>query len=119
MCASIHRNWYFIRICALGKVEASIIERENPLDIIKLCEELVNILSDANMKVTLPMLARVAILRQILIEVSGSSKFWEKVDAQLAEIREEPDEARVSKNIAKVLKNDCRHYGSPDLTLFT
>ncbi|KAJ6609614.1 hypothetical protein B0H10DRAFT_1954441 [Mycena sp. CBHHK59/15] len=98
--------------------ETTIEEREAPLDIIKLCEELVNIVPDADMKVTMPMLAHVAILHQIIIDVSGSSKFWEKVDEELATLHDEPDEKILSKNIAKVLKADCRCYGNPDLALF-
>ncbi|KAJ6632089.1 hypothetical protein B0H10DRAFT_2250924 [Mycena sp. CBHHK59/15] len=98
--------------------ETTIEEREDPLDIIKLCEELVNIVPDADMKVTMPMLACVAILRQIIIDVSGSSKFWEKVDEELATLHNEPDGKILSKNIVKVLKADCCRYGNPDLALF-
>ncbi|KAJ7615957.1 hypothetical protein FB45DRAFT_1064143 [Roridomyces roridus] len=46
--------------------------------------------------------------RQVFLDVAGGSKFWEKVDEQLGQLREEPDESRVSKKIARVLKNDCR-----------
>ncbi|KAJ6609290.1 hypothetical protein B0H10DRAFT_2226036 [Mycena sp. CBHHK59/15] len=98
--------------------ETTIEEREDPLDIIKLCEELVNIVPDADMKVRMPMLARVAILHQIIIDVLGGCKFWEKVDEELAMLRDEPNEKILSKNIVKVLKADCRCYGNPDLPLF-
>ncbi|KAJ6622268.1 hypothetical protein B0H10DRAFT_1944668, partial [Mycena sp. CBHHK59/15] len=67
--------------------ETTIEECEDPLDIINLCEELVNIVPDADMKVRMPMLARVAILHQIIIDVSGGCKFWEKVDEELATSR--------------------------------
>ncbi|KAJ7135242.1 hypothetical protein C8R43DRAFT_1132781 [Mycena crocata] len=101
---------------------AAVIEnREDPLDIIKLCESLVGLVPDASLKVTLPMLGCVALLRQILVDVNGGPKFWEKVDEQLVMIRSkyEEDEAWISKAIGKVLKNDCRTYGSPDLSVFT
>ncbi|KAJ7719038.1 hypothetical protein B0H16DRAFT_1700420 [Mycena metata] len=95
--------------------------REDPLDIIKLCEALVDIVPDAAVEVTLPLLGRVALLRQILIDVNGGPKFWDKVDEQLTGLREkyDNDETRISKAIGKVLKNDCRTYGSPDLSIFT
>ncbi|KAJ6522639.1 hypothetical protein DFH09DRAFT_1421575 [Mycena vulgaris] len=101
--------------------EVVVTDLEESFDIIKLCEALVAIVPDAGMKVTLPMLGRVALLRQVLVDVSGGSKFWEKVDEQLAFVREkyENDEARISKAIAKVLKHDCRTYGNPDLSIFT
>ncbi|KAF7371506.1 hypothetical protein MVEN_00005400 [Mycena venus] len=100
--------------------ETVLTNREDPLDIIQLCEALVNIVPDAGVKVTLPMMGRVAILRQVLIDESGGPKFWERVDEQLSKIREkyENDESRISRAIAKVLKNDCRTYGSPDISLF-
>ncbi|KAJ7937502.1 hypothetical protein B0H13DRAFT_2302667 [Mycena leptocephala] len=76
---------------------------------------------DAGMRVTLAMLGRVALLRQVLIDVKGGQKFWEKVDEQLAMLREKYDnnEAAISKAIAKVLKHDRRAYGNPDLSIFT
>lgn len=42
--------------------DTTISDREDPLDIIKLCEGLVDLVPDAGVKVTLPMLGRVAIL---------------------------------------------------------
>ncbi|KAJ6530499.1 hypothetical protein DFH09DRAFT_1184097 [Mycena vulgaris] len=101
--------------------EVVVTDLEESFDIIKLCEALVAIVPDAGMKVTLPMLGRVGLLRQVLLDVSGGSKFWEKVDEQLVFVREkyENDEARISKAIAKVLKHDCRTYGNPDLSIFT
>ncbi|KAJ7842497.1 hypothetical protein B0H13DRAFT_2365207 [Mycena leptocephala] len=96
----------------------------DPLDIITLCEALVQLVPDAGLKVTLPMLGRIAMLRHILIDLNGGPKFWEKVDEQLAELRGryadvEDSEVKISKVIAKVLKNDCRNYGNPDLSVFT
>ncbi|KAJ6626093.1 hypothetical protein B0H10DRAFT_2000289 [Mycena sp. CBHHK59/15] len=90
--------------------QVTITDLEEPCDIIKLCEALVAIVPDANVKVTLPMLGRVALLRQILVDV----------DEQLAKLRTkyENDEQLISKAIAKVLKADCRAYGNPDLSLF-
>ncbi|KAJ6602593.1 hypothetical protein DFH09DRAFT_1301613 [Mycena vulgaris] len=73
---------------------------EEPLTIIQLCEALVDIVPDAGLKVTLPMLGRVALLRHVLIEYDN-------------------EEVRISKAIAKVLKNDCCTYGDPDLSIFT
>ncbi|KAJ7920422.1 hypothetical protein B0H13DRAFT_2319473 [Mycena leptocephala] len=101
--------------------ETIITDRDDPLDIIKLREALVDIVPDAGVKVTLPMLGHVALLRLILLEVNGGGKFWEKINEQLMKLREkyENDEARISKAIAKVLKNDCRTYGSPDVSVFT
>ncbi|KAJ7849684.1 hypothetical protein B0H14DRAFT_2582393 [Mycena olivaceomarginata] len=101
-----------------GKTVVS--EREDPVDIIQLSETLINLVPDAGVKVTLPMLGHIAVLRQVLVDVNGGPKFWEKVDEQLSMIREkyEHDEARISHAITKVLKNDCRTYGSPDLSLF-
>ncbi|KAJ6586681.1 hypothetical protein B0H10DRAFT_1961643 [Mycena sp. CBHHK59/15] len=86
--------------------EVIITDLEEPSDIIKLCEALVAIVPDANMKVTLPMLGHVALLRQILVEVNGGAKFWEKVDEQLSKLRTkyENDKKQISKAIAKVLK---------------
>ncbi|KAJ7704693.1 hypothetical protein B0H14DRAFT_3903581 [Mycena olivaceomarginata] len=100
--------------------ETIVVDREDPLDIIQLCEALVDIVPDAGIKVTLPMMGRVAVLRQVLVDAKGGSKFWEKVDEQLLMIHEkyENDEPRISRAIAKVLKNYCRTYGSPDLSLF-
>jgi hypothetical protein len=81
------------------------------MDIITLCEALIAIVPNAGLKVTLPMLGRVALLvcpntedliplltsvkRQVLIDISGGSKYWEKVDEQLALLRTkyEDDEA--------------------------
>ncbi|KAJ7761152.1 hypothetical protein B0H14DRAFT_2634120 [Mycena olivaceomarginata] len=85
-----------------------------------LSETLINLVPDAGVKVTLPMLGCVTVLCQVLVDVNGGLKFWEKVDEQLSMIHEkyEHDEARISRAIAKVLKNDCRTYGSPDLSLF-
>ncbi|KAK7040965.1 hypothetical protein R3P38DRAFT_3452832 [Favolaschia claudopus] len=99
--------------------EVTVNDREDPLDIIQLCEVLVNLV-DANLHVTLPLLGRVAVLRQVLIDDNGGAKFWEKVDDQLSKLREkyENDETRISKAIGKVLKNDCRTFGNPDLSLF-
>ncbi|KAK7052721.1 hypothetical protein R3P38DRAFT_2861647 [Favolaschia claudopus] len=99
--------------------EVIVNDREDPLDIIQLCEVLVNLV-DANLHVTLPLLGRVAVLRQVLIDDNGGAKFWEKVDDQLSKAREkyENDETRISKAIGKVLKNDCRTFGNPDLSLF-
>ncbi|KAJ6559609.1 hypothetical protein B0H19DRAFT_1069353 [Mycena capillaripes] len=96
-------------------------DREDPLDIIQLCEALVDIVPDPRLKVTLPLLSRVALLHRVLIDVNGGSKFWERVDEQLVILREKSqnDETRISKAIAKVLKNDTRTYGSPDLSIFT
>ncbi|KAJ7483971.1 hypothetical protein B0H11DRAFT_2019734 [Mycena galericulata] len=98
----------------------TISDRDDPLDIIQLCEALVGIVPDAGVKVTLPMLGRVAVLRQVLVDVKGGPKFWENVDEELAKLREkyENEESRISRAIAKVLKYDCRTYGSPDLSLF-
>ncbi|KAJ6556710.1 hypothetical protein B0H10DRAFT_2446302 [Mycena sp. CBHHK59/15] len=100
--------------------QVTITDLEEPCDIIKLCEALVAIVPDANVKVTLPMLGRVALLRQILVDVNSGAKFWEKVDEQLAKLRTkyENDEQLISKAIAKVLKADCHAYGNPDLSLF-
>ncbi|KAJ7772760.1 hypothetical protein B0H14DRAFT_2966127 [Mycena olivaceomarginata] len=101
--------------------ETILSDLNDPMDIITLCEALIAIVPDAGLKVTLPMLGRVALLRQVLIDISGGSKYWEKVDEQLALLRTkyEDDEKLISKAIAKVLKNDCRSYGNPDLSLFT
>ncbi|KAJ7862874.1 hypothetical protein B0H14DRAFT_3610075 [Mycena olivaceomarginata] len=68
---------------------------DDPMDIITLCEALIAIVPDAGLKVTLPMLGRVALLRQVLIDISGGSKYWEKVDEQLVLLRTkyEDDEA--------------------------
>ncbi|KAJ7736620.1 hypothetical protein B0H14DRAFT_2993614 [Mycena olivaceomarginata] len=101
--------------------ETILSDLDDPMDIITLCEALIAIVPDAGLKVTLPMLGRVALLRQVLIDISGGSKYWEKVDEQLALLRTkyEDDEKLISKAIAKVLKNDCRSYGNPDLSLFT
>ncbi|KAJ6532939.1 hypothetical protein B0H10DRAFT_2449622 [Mycena sp. CBHHK59/15] len=100
--------------------EVIITDLEEPSDIIKLCEALVAIVPDANMKVTLPMLGHVALLRQILVEVNGGAKFWEKVDEQLSKLRTkyENDKKQISKAIAKVLKVDCRTFGNPDISIF-
>lgn len=126
---------------------------DKPLDILRLCEGLVDIVPDAQLKVTLPMLGRVAFLvrwdtshfdsfsnlpqRQVLLDVNGGAKFWDKVDEQLVKLRtkRDGDPALISKcvlnsllhlstytvrrDIAKVLKSDCRTYGNPDLSLFT
>jgi hypothetical protein len=72
---------------------------------------------EAGLKVTLPMLGRVALLvrcnnllyntvsnflqRHILIDVNGGQKFWDKVDEELAAIRNkfENDETRISKYV--------------------
>ncbi|KAJ7835185.1 hypothetical protein B0H14DRAFT_2796941 [Mycena olivaceomarginata] len=101
--------------------ETILSDLDDPMDIITLCEALIAIVPDAGLKVTLPMLGRVALLRQVLIDISGGSKYWEKVDEQLALLRTkyEDDKKLISKAIAKVLKNDCRSYGNPDLSLFT
>jgi hypothetical protein len=95
--------------------ETMVADREDPLDIIQLCEALVDIVPDAGIKVTLPMMGRVAVLvchnpchraifpdceqRQVLVDAKGGSKFWEKVDEQLSMIREkyENDEPRISR----------------------
>ncbi|KAJ7934034.1 hypothetical protein B0H13DRAFT_2306060 [Mycena leptocephala] len=100
--------------------ETVVTEREDLLYIVQLCEALANIVPNAGVKVTLPMLGWVAVLRQVLIDVNGGSKFWEKVDEQLSLLREtyENEEARISQAIGKVLKNDCRTFGAPDLSLF-
>lgn len=42
--------------------EPVLADREDPLDIIQLCEALVDLVPDAGIKVTLPMLGRVAML---------------------------------------------------------
>ncbi|KAF8143987.1 hypothetical protein K438DRAFT_1993330 [Mycena galopus ATCC 62051] len=101
--------------------EVTLTDREDPLDIIKLCEALVAIVPDADLKVTLPMLGRVAFLRQVLIEVKAGTKFWKKVNELLIALRTkyDHDEVRISKAIAKVLKNDCKCYGSPNLAIFS
>ncbi|KAJ7675040.1 hypothetical protein B0H17DRAFT_1182999 [Mycena rosella] len=88
--------------------ETTFTEREDPLDIIKLCEALVELVPDATIKVTLPMLGRVAILRQVLFDVGSAPKYWEKVDEQLAKLCErfaddEAAEAKIFRAIAKVL----------------
>ncbi|KAJ6602336.1 hypothetical protein B0H10DRAFT_1958092 [Mycena sp. CBHHK59/15] len=92
--------------------ELIVMDRDEPLNIIQLCEALVEIVPDAGIKVTLPMLGRVALLsdstasnfanlkRHVLIDVNGGQKFWEKVDEQLAMLREKYDnneEALISK----------------------
>jgi hypothetical protein len=85
------------------------------MDIITLCEALIAIVPDAGLKVTLPMLGRVALLVhpntedliplltsvkcQVLIDTSRGSKYWGKVDEQLALLRTkyEDDEKLISK----------------------
>ncbi|KAJ7269025.1 hypothetical protein C8J57DRAFT_1509242 [Mycena rebaudengoi] len=100
--------------------ETIVTDRQDPLDIVKLCENLVDPVPDAGVKVTLPMLGRVALLRQVLLDVSGRTNFWDQVDQQLAHLRKkyDHDEARISKAIGKVLKNNCRTYSTPNLTIF-
>jgi hypothetical protein len=131
--------------------EASLVDRVDPVDIIQLCEELVNIVPDADIKVTLPMLARVAILVRdkifiYMYELMGSTsarsslrfraapssgRRWTSSSQACARrlmrlvspsVYQFPS-AFISahqfhRNIAKVLKNDCRQYGSPDLAVF-
>jgi hypothetical protein len=94
--------------------ETIVTDRQDPLNIVKLCENLVDPVPDAGVKVTLPMLGRVALLvclflfvvailifhqRQVLLDVSGRTNFWDQVDQQLAHLREkyDHDEARISK----------------------
>ncbi|KAJ7725016.1 hypothetical protein B0H14DRAFT_3899924 [Mycena olivaceomarginata] len=95
--------------------EVVVTEREDPLDIIQLCEALIAIAPDAGVQVTLPMLGRVAVLRQVLIDNNGGLKFWEKVDEQLSMLREKHsnDESRISRAIAKVLKMTVAHMAAP------
>ncbi|KAJ6614514.1 hypothetical protein B0H10DRAFT_148494 [Mycena sp. CBHHK59/15] len=89
--------------------QVTITDLEEPCDIIKLCEALVAIVPDANVKVTLPMLGRVALLRQILVDVNSGAKFWEKVDEQLAKLRTkyENDEQLISKYVHYVKNYVC------------
>ncbi|KAJ7872758.1 hypothetical protein B0H13DRAFT_2349340 [Mycena leptocephala] len=62
-------------------------DHEDPLNIIQLCEALVNMVPEAGLKVTFPMLGRVTLLRHIVIDVNGGQKFWDKVDEELVAIR--------------------------------
>ncbi|KAJ7362678.1 hypothetical protein DFH08DRAFT_799698 [Mycena albidolilacea] len=105
-------------------------DREDPLDIIKLCEALVAIVPDADVNVTLPMLGRVALLvfyrnfalqshrmspqRQILIEVNTGMKFWEKVDEQLAALRVkyDHDKTRISNSYLIVAPRNANYESS-------
>ncbi|KAJ6536222.1 hypothetical protein B0H19DRAFT_1271013 [Mycena capillaripes] len=103
--------------------ETVMTDRADPLDIIQLCEALTDLVPDAGVKVSLPMLGRVAILRQVLVDVHGGQKLWEKVEEQLADLRnryadDENPEVKISKSVARVLKNDRRSYGNPDISIF-
>lgn len=134
--------------------EVTLTDREDPLDIIKLCEALVAIVPDADIKVTLPMLGRVAFLVCHCNFISQS--FLMSPSARYSSrSRPEPSSGRRSTSclppsapnmtmtrfafqgmypfiascnisnctnlraVAKVLKNDCKCYGSPDLAVFS
>ncbi|KAF9469000.1 hypothetical protein BDZ94DRAFT_1245129 [Collybia nuda] len=97
---------------------ATLVNRTDPLDIIDLCTALVGIFPGAQVPVTVPMLGRVAVLRQVLVNSKGATKFWEKVDNTFVKLRSDHnnDKTAISKLIGRALKNDHKVYGEVDVT---
>ncbi|KAI9445691.1 hypothetical protein BJY52DRAFT_1420699 [Lactarius psammicola] len=90
-----------------------------PQTIYELCKTLTKISPHINVKVSLGMLGRVAILRHVYKESPGRN-FWNKVDDNLTAIRDQcnNDRRAISAAIQKILKHDCRIYGPFDLTTY-
>ncbi|KAJ7075234.1 hypothetical protein B0H15DRAFT_956639 [Mycena belliarum] len=94
-------------------------KRQEPQNIISLCEALVSMPSvkSANIPVTFDMLGRVSFLRALLIKHPDETTYWEKVDARLVKIRTtaKNDKVEISKAIAKCLKADQATHGTADI----
>ncbi|KAF7296425.1 hypothetical protein HMN09_01112900 [Mycena chlorophos] len=71
--------------------------------------------------VTVELCARVALMRYIWLETyeSDTSKFWDEVDALLAEIRSKAkgDQQQVTRAFRVTLKKDRETYGKDDYTI--
>lgn len=70
------------------------------------------IVANSKSSVTVPLCARLALLRKVYVE-SADSKFWDKVDARLLLIRNtaDGDAHKITKAFDRILKADRNTYG--------
>ncbi|KAH9928726.1 uncharacterized protein B0H18DRAFT_1117909 [Fomitopsis serialis] len=94
------------------------------VDIMTLCESIAAHLAGTRVQVTLELCARVALLRQVLIEVLSIptfniNQYWDRVDTHLETIRTKYPQATDARMITKVfmaiLNADMKEFGSPSL----
>lgn len=94
--------------------------RINTQDIIAMCQDITKkIHRDSNFVVTIAMCARMAFLRQVLLEYQDNSSdkkgesFWPVADKRLTEIQElcKNDKAQISSIFGRFLTNDRKAYG--------
>ncbi|KAJ2913539.1 hypothetical protein MD484_g6873, partial [Candolleomyces efflorescens] len=90
------------------------------LDIVELCETAISTGSHVikrDLKVSIPMMARFAFLRKILLETLENpavdvDDYWKKVDSTLNEVREvKKTPARMTRFFLSILEEDCKLYG--------
>ncbi|KAI8995713.1 hypothetical protein BD414DRAFT_409931 [Trametes punicea] len=91
-------------------------------DIVQLCSDILARCHATNLKVTLQMCGRIALLRKTMVAVlqspgSNFDKYWYVVDAQLASLQAKypSDPAAISRWVSKSLEEDLQQYGRADL----
>ncbi|TFY58536.1 hypothetical protein EVG20_g8109 [Dentipellis fragilis] len=94
--------------------EPAVQKNQSSADILSLCQALVKIYKGDELKVTVPMCGRVAFLRTVLSENPEDSRYWYRVDAELALLRTKysGDPHSLSKIVKANLDLDIEKYGS-------
>ncbi|KAI0311551.1 hypothetical protein OF83DRAFT_1177451 [Amylostereum chailletii] len=89
-------------------------QRPKSTDVVDVCRALVSKGRKTTLEISVPMLVRVAFLRDTLVRNPSTNTFWEIVDRHLADLHEQfkDNPPGLSRHFGKVLELDHKMYGS-------